>query len=329
MDIISELEKMDIHVDFVEDKVYKGDPYYLRASKSDMAEGGEIAFFIEAKDRWVALLNRLEYQKSYDYLLVIDGLSFHPYLVEELKKRNRGIRVVNYLYDSTYSLYKFHNNFQYFDFVASFDKKDCKTYNISFLPIYWKNVSSVEDKGIDVFGLGGYNKVRLNLYKTIEEISKRCGMTSYLKLYSPQFKHFLIYSIGYIVKKIIGEKTHIPPLDYLSRMAIHTIMPADEYVRMVSSAKIVVDSVAFEQDGMTARFMWALGLGKKIITNNTNIKSYDCYTKEQVYVVDDVEKIDRQELLCFMKSPYNQPENIKCILKKWRLDNWIKYLLNV
>jgi len=329
-DIICQLQQMDIEADYIEDVVENGDTFYIRGknySKKD-CDGNALVNSGKAK-KWKQILESTIYNKIYDYLLVVDGMSVHPFLFEELKRRNPSIWMVNYLFDSTYSLYEFQHYFKYYNKVFSFDKKDCSKYQLVFLPIYWKQIETNQTKGFDLFGFGGYSKTRLNLYKQIGRLSETLHLNSYLKVYVRPINNMFLYSIKYLIKRILRKTTHISPCDYYDTNVSHTPIPLDEFQSLTNSSSIIVDTVNFEQDGMTARFMWALGMGKKIITNNINIRSYDCYTKEQVYVIDDVEIIDWQELTYFIKNPYTQPEYIVNILKKWRLDNWIKILLYV
>ena len=43
--------------------------------------------------------------------------------------------------------------------------------------------------------------------------------------------------------------------------------------------------------------MWALGIGRKIITTNSSVVSYDFYDHNQIYIVDDVNKLSFNEMV--------------------------------
>lgn len=330
-DIIRQLLQMDIDADYIEDIVESGDPFYVRGRGGGKTEDcNTIEVKCRKANKWKQILDSADYNKTYDYLLVVDGMSVHQYLFDELKKRNPNIWMANYLFDSTYSLYEFHHYFKYYDKVFSFDKKDCGKYQLDFLPIYWKQVEMNRTQGFDLFGFGGYSKVRLNLYKQIGKLASTLGLSYYLKVYVPPIHNMLLYSIKYLLKRLLRKTTHIPPCDYYDANVSHTPIPLAEFQSLTYSSNIIVDTVNFEQDGMTARFMWALGMGKKIITNNVNIKEYDCYTPEQIFVIGKNEnEVAGDELVKFIQSEYSMPNNIYSMILPWRLDNWLKTILKI
>lgn len=75
--------------------------------------------------------------------------------------------------------------------------------------------------------------------------------------------------------------------------------------------------------------MWALGLGKKIITTNEAVRNYDFYTKDQILVLED-KYYTKDELLIikrFIEHDYNEDSKIRDNIDKLRIDNWLNTIM--
>lgn len=325
-DIISQLEAMGMVVDFIEDKGELKDPDYIRNRKNvQEREVGRDDYNAWNQKRWNEILTSEPYNKKYDCLFVVDGMSVSQLLFDELRKRNPDIWCANYLYDSTASLYRFQKYFGNYNIVASFDKRDCKQYGLTFLPIYWTKSEQMEED-IDFFGVGAFSMPRYNLFKTIAVYAKRKQRPFFIKLYQHKFSNYPLFLLKSFAKFLLRDRVSITPRIYNSDLVTHDSIPATDFRRLIARSKVIIDSVNFDQDGMTARFMWAWGLGKKIITTNKNITSYEQYNPSQIFVVDE-DRIDEQSLKAFVEQSYNQTLEVQNELNKWRIDNWISTLL--
>lgn len=332
-DIITQLNKWGMHVDFIEDYGDHNDPDFIRVTRSKFTDNkyGRSQYNKRNLRKWQELLSKSPYDKRYDYLLVIDGMSIHTFLFEELRKRNPNLWATNYLFDSCTSLYRFERKFKYFNRVASFDKADCKRFNLSFLPIYWVLPDKNLKKKYDIFAFGGFGRERFNVFKYIDEVSNQLGLRSYIKLYTPTARNYKSFAIKSKLKHLFGyNKRSITTSEYNSNLITHQGIPASEFQKIIFQSDCIVDTLNYEQDGMTARFMWALGAKKKIITNNVHFKGYDCYDPNQVYILEkgsfdnhlaDLEKFIRRKYEC-------DEAKFRSILP-WRIDNWLMYLLNI
>ena len=331
-DIINQLNKWSIDVDYIEDKVSNYDPKYLRSNRNLIFRNriGRKIYSSIQKNKWRQLLQQEPYNKKYDYLLVINGQSVHPFLIEELRNRNDKLYASNFLFDTCVSLYEFQYNFPYFDRVASFDRHESAQFNLSFLPIYWQEESGGAEFEYDLFCFGGYGPQRLAFYQQIEEIAKHENLKAFIKLYSPVISHYRIYKIKHLIRKLLRIRTYMPPEHYELGIITHRRIPANEFRKMVCSSSIIVDDVKQEQDGMTARFMWALGAGRKIVTTNANILGYDCYSPEQVYVVKEEKVlINDKDFRAFIRKDFKMTPEMCNKIMPWRLDNWLSFLLNL
>lgn len=328
-DIIVQLGLFGVDADYIEDRGNPKDPDYIRYNIDvEKRENGRSKYDIDNAEKWKSLLESEQYNKTYDYLLVIDGMSINSSIFSILKSRNNAIYCVNYLYDSTLSLYRFQKNFKYFDRVFSFDKRDCATYNLTLLPIYWVDTDTSTQE-YKFFGMGTYSRERYNLYKSISDYSQKRGMNSYIKIFQRKVKNYGLFVLRYIVKYLKGDRNYISPQIYNSNIVTHNCLSSSEFRDILNKSEIIIDSVNFEQDGLTARCMWALGLGKKIITNNENIINYPFYDNNQVLVLDKQENVSDKTLDEFLDRKFIISESISEPLINLRIDNWLKTMLNI
>ena len=61
----------------------------------------------------------------------------------------------------------------------------------------------------------------------------------------------------------------------------------DQCLDILKKSKAVIDCPIPNQNGLTMRTFEALALNTKLITTNKNIKEYEFYTENNIYVVDD------------------------------------------
>ena len=330
-DIMGELEKQGYEVDFIADKSFQEDPYKVWGKKTNKCflRTQRENFFRRKDIYWEAILETPQYNHNYDYLFVVDGQSVSPMLFSTVKDRNPKVKCINYLFDTTKGVYEFNRNFQYFDKIFTFDFGESKKYNVEFLPIYWVETDTVKEYEFDLFGLGQYSKPRYELFEFLDNISKREGLKSYIKLQLDARKNFRQYKIKYAIRRMLGLANKIiPPQAFLSELCTNTKIPPIEFRQYICKSMCVIDTSPSHQDGLTARFMWALGAGRKIITTNKLVKEYDFYSPKQIYVVDSIADLnnDCQKLISFIKAEYSMPNDIKEIISKYRIDNWIGHL---
>ncbi len=329
LDVIAELERQNYEVDYYEYKSYKNDPHNLKGHRKYGRMFTPVAPFEKMiKNVWERVLNTPPYNKTYDYLFVIDGDSLHPILFSTLKTRNPQIKMINYLFDSTRGNYEFDVHFKFFDKVATFDIADSKRHGIDLLPIYWIQEKGVGTQELDFFGLGAYIPDRFNLFSVLDEYSNKHNLNSFIKIFSPVILNEQKHKWKRRIIELISAKSYMIPLNhYHSKIVTHESMSTSTYRQNILNSKIVLDSNAPEQDGLTARFMWALGAERKIITTNKAIKQYDFYTPEQIFVVEDISSLlNNCHLDNFVHSKYLMPEEIRLKILEFRIDHWIRRL---
>lgn len=268
----------------------------------------------------------------FDYLIVIDGQGVNETLFCELKKRNPAIHIVNYLYDTTYGMYHFEELFHFYHRVFTFDNKDASKYQIQLLPIYWQ-VSNIDDNTsthYNIFGLGAYSSSRYRLYSQIKTLADEMGLRSFVKLVAPPVKHELLQKVKITIKKLLDRKDYIPLNLYKTNLVSSIPISTDEFRHYIQISDVILDTKVLDQAGLTARFMWALGAGKKIITTNAAVMDYDFYNTSQILVLEDCifTEEDKQAVRDFICTEYVHTKDRQLLIERYRLDNWLRTVMS-
>lgn len=327
-DIIGELELQGNKVDYIETKDFKEDPYNRRGYKKfrKLLLVSEARFNKFNKKRWEEILKNPKYQATYDILFVIDGQSIHPVIFSILKRRNPTLKSFNYLFDTTTGVYQFNHNFHLFNKVYTFDLAESRRYHINHLPIYWVNNSDFENRKVryKLFGLGRYNKSRYDLFKYLNDAVGGIDGESYIKLQVIK-KNLLKNKIKEFLSQWLGlSPVDVPTSFYNDKLATNESFTPSEFREMIYCSDTIIDTSAPHQDGLTARFMWALGAEKKIITSNPMVKEYDFFTKDQIFVIEDIESVDKEALMEFVLKEYRMDSTLRNVIIKYQISNWLK-----
>ena len=329
-DIIEGFNLLGYNVDYIKELSSPKDPYNQRGYK-----GFKRLLLVKEKkylkcvdDYWKKVLQESPYNKRYDILFVLDGQSISPIIFSELRSRNKKIQCINYLFDTNQFVYRIDKSFKYFDRVYTFDITESKKYNIYHLPIYWKRESAGINKN-DIFAFGGYTFKRFCLFESIHRIAKDLGLSSFIKIYTnPIIKRSGIKaSIDRIYNVITKAEASVPLFLIDSEFNTNLRLSPLEFRKKISESRIIIDTAVEQQDGLTARFMWALGAEKKIITNNIHVKEYPFYTRNQVYIIDDIEGIDEMGLRDFITKEFTMEETVREAIRLYRIDNWLNYMI--
>lgn len=325
-DIHRQLEEMGYEVCFIPENSFPEDSYRVKGRKKEVSSSAEESM---KSEYW---RQHIDYENKYfDYLIVVDGQGINDVLFKTLKSVNPDIYCVNYLYDTTHSVYHFDKNFGYFDRVFTFDRQESEKYGIELLPIYWTptNSNKLEQK-YDVFGFGSYSKSRYRLYRFIDEIANQLGKRAYIKVYHNQIKRKWLHLANNLVRKILRRPALISLSEYKSDLISNQLLSTNDFRNFIESSDVIIDSKVLDQDGLTARFMWALGAEKKIITTNSVARYYPFFTENQILVLDENKSLHRQEKLVrdFLSSDFEMDDKCRETIKRFRIDNWINVLLS-
>ena len=153
--------------------------------------------------------------------------------------------------------------------VWSFDRNDCKKYNLSYNPqFYFRELDFTNDivrnfdYKSDVFFVGKDKKRLIKLQEIDTELQKYKIRTKFIvvgdrkETYTLEQKNYLSASISYA-----------------------------ECIEYVKNTKCILDIVQKGQKGMTLRIVEAMFFNKKLITNNEDILDMDFYNPQNIYII--------------------------------------------
>ena len=99
-------------------------------------------------------------------------------------------------------------------------------------------------------------------------------------------------------------------------------MPFEKLYAIYSDSRCIMDVENKEQHGLTMRSIEILGLRRKFITTNNDIKNYDFYNENNIFVLDREHPIVD---FSFFEKPYEILD--ESIYQKYSLNNWILEVL--
>lgn len=233
-----------------------------------------------------------------DVILTIKGDFIDPKSVLQLKKYcTKSIAFFN---DNTIRCPKIIRVIPYFDEVFSFEKADCKKYNLKFATNWIYNFNSIKDTDFDfqVFNISSKDR-RLPVFSRIaKELNSR----------NINYK-ILIYD-----KKYNNKNSNI---EYINKH-----LPLSEVNKYINKTQVLLDVQRTGQEGLSFRVLESIGLHKKLITTNSDIVNYDFYNANNILVID--ENIPFIPVSFFETNYYDLPKEI---FEKYTLIGWLDIIL--
>lgn len=258
-------------------------------------------------------------KNTYNVVLLISGqsLSFSEDMIRQIKEIQSKARFVLYQWDSLKNFPFIKNVQKYFDKCYSFDRNDTeKNPNLIFLPLFFSNQYEkigMEKKKEIIYDFCFIGTAHPKKYRFIKMMSNQLK-----KVYQRQYIYFFYPSrIVFFYRKLFNyelKNAHYREFNY-------TPLNEKEMYELISKSMCILDSAQEGQTGLTIRVLEALGAKKKLITTNSDIKKYDFYREENIYVYNGVFDFNSP----FFTKPYREVE--KGIYEKYSLRNWLKEVL--
>ena len=283
------------------------------------------------KKYWVDKLNDSLFNQYYDLLFVIQGVTFHPCVTECMRKYNRLLKTVLYIWDSNYS-YDFFRNVGYFDKVYSFDFRDVQLFGhakVGFLPFFWSKDLLKYDKTknkYDLCSIGTSHHGRFGIFKKVIADAKIKNRSCYIKLIAriPQ-KLTLKQRFDFFVAQVFQDSDKIEYYDFIKGKQKYDFVDAlpyemEDIARITAETKAVLDTDNPFQCGTTPRLIWALAQNKHVYTTNQQISKLPFYNKEYIHIIDREKPIIDYSLL---DKQINSRDSVIYL----RIDNWLKFFL--
>jgi hypothetical protein len=243
-------------------------------------------------------INNIISDQTFDIILVIrpDLLSIKT--LEELKSRTKYFKT--YFFDGVNRFKRKLQRAPLFDEIFSFEPEDCKEFGFQFITnfIYEEKPeqSIFEPIKYSVFTISSYNKKRFETLLKVAELLKEQNQAHKIIVMNNKIEsHNLI--------EIIKEPITL-----------------DETKLLLKQSNCMLDIAPIQKHkGLTFRVFEAMGLHKKIITNNPDIANYDFYNPQNILIINE-NNIDIPN--SFLSSEYQPvPDEI---YQKYTIQTWVK-----
>lgn len=252
-------------------------------------------------------------KEKYDYIFFINAETILPEILKKFKKKYSNSEFILYMWDSIKNKPKTKGLLKYFDKIYSFDKEDTFiNKKIKFLPLFYIKSYTPKKTEEFLYDISFIGTIHCDRFKILHELKKEC-LSKNLKYY---FYLFFQNKNIILLKKIIDKNLkELSSKDIVTKKLTHK-----EIENIYSKSKTIIDIQNFNQSGLTMRtFEIALGLRKKLITTNQNIKEYDFYNENNILIIDRKSPFIQKE---FFDKEYEILD--EKIYKKYSLKKWIE-----
>ncbi|WP_313504078.1 lipopolysaccharide core biosynthesis protein rfaS [Kaistella carnis] len=255
----------------------------------------------KAVKKLTSTINALE---QFDYIVINrhDLLTKDQMLILKSKTKN----LLSLLWDSLEKIPQLENNIDLFNKVYSFDGVDAEQHGFVKINNFYFIKKAVNNLNtFKVSYLGTYDK-RIKQVIKFFTFFKEQEISSKAKIY-------IYHSELYKVKEVLPATVQF----------IHDIIPFSEAYKFYEDSKIILDLAHENQRGLSFRPYEAIGLKKKLITNNSEIMKYDFYDPQNIFVVDTGKEINIP--VEFFESDYKEVE--QSIADKYYIKNWVAKII--
>lgn len=249
--------------------------------------------------------NRLQ-NKTYDIAFFIRADMYSEKLIKKVRRQTK--KMVSYQWDGIDMYPRILDYYKYFDRKLVFDGNDIRKYpqyNLLPLSIYHYTENIFHDPAkeeIDLFYIGVGLDERIKLASNIENYSKKNGLKFKAILTIPEFRE--------------EKRTESVSLQ-------HQGISLEENESFTSKSKAVVDFKMNTHNGVAFRFFECLNQEQKFVSNNHNLKLYDFYHPDNIFITDFEDLTGLKE---FLQKPYHKID--RKIVEKYGIKNWLNYALD-
>lgn len=255
---------------------------------------------------------------SFDFIFILRGEAFSPLVIKKLMNSFPKAQLILYLWDSI----KNNNTLEiipFFNKVFTFDNIDAQKYsNLTFRPLFYlpeyKKVANNNHLSTNkIVFVGTVHSDRYFFIKKIE---------AYLKQYNfnTDFYFFFQSKLLYYKKRLIDKSFRGLTIKDFKFIPLGKF----DLLKKVSDSTVILDIQHPNQNGLTMRCIETLGAKKKLITTNKEIKNYDFFNENNIFIIERdyfsrTENVDK--LYSFIKKPYQDVD--PQIFNTYSIESWI------
>lgn len=254
--------------------------------------------------------------QQYELIVVQEMFSWNPlYVLRFLRTQNKTCKLFYWLRNTLFiekygtgitpqNIKNFLDAQEQLDFrILSFDREDCIKYGLQYAvqcvpQVNWDDIDLSDTTCEWDVSWVGKDKGRLD---TLLQIKRQCEDRN-LKT------NFQILPIK--------RKTYSPEV---KPMLLRRSIPYEDVLKIDAKSRAILDIVQNGQGGLTYRPLESINLRRKLITTFKNIRSYDFYQKENIFILGEDQITD---LPLFLRAPYKEiPEEI---LKNYTFEGMLR-----
>ncbi|MFV0248639.1 MAG: hypothetical protein ACK5H1_06740 [Tenacibaculum sp.] len=243
-----------------------------------------------------------------DYTLLIRADIYPIDVLNKLKKKSK--KLIAYQWDGLHRFPAIYTHIKLFDRFFVFDKTDFNYKKANLLPLtnfyfdYDKSTIPLEACENDIYFIGSL---------VHERMPQIINFINYVKNLDLKLDINIFYS-----NKCDRDKYAIKGVKYINKH-----MDYEDNIKFLKNSKIIVDFLNQTHRGLSFRTFEALCFDKKLITNNPEVKNYDFYNSNNIFIWNG-NNIDKLEE--FINLPYKKIDN--SIKLKYSFKNWLNYVLD-
>ncbi|MCF2674471.1 hypothetical protein [Fusobacterium varium] len=306
-EIKKELEQQGAEIDYFDERF--GNDFF---SKSIIRLNLKFFKTFLSNNYYLNILKKIN-NKNYDFIFFISPETITEKMLKKMKEKNKNSKFILYTWDSFLNKPSCKYLMKYFDKKYSFDKQDCKNTDIKFLPLFYLDKYNLKNENknfkYDISFVGTAHEDRFFIINKLKENLKNQKLNSYFYLYLQSKKI-------YYFRKIFDKRFKNAEIENFH----FDILNHKEIVKISNNSKIILDIQRDIQSGLTMRTIEiALGMRKKIVTTNKEIKEYDFYNENNILIIDRKKPFVQKE---FFDKEYEMVDEE--IYKKYSLKKWLE-----
>lgn len=303
--ILNRLREMGAIVDYFDER-----PANTFWTKSLIRINSKLLVF--TIDKYYQSISSYIYGKEYDYIFVVNIEAMPRHFLKMLKNQYPNTKFILYMWDSIMNKRKTISYIPFFDVVFSFDADDCKKNPyIKFRPLFYLNeyqsIISYNRFKYDLLFIGTAHSDRYSFLQKIQVQPDIRNKKCYFYLYLQDWKLFLWYK----VVNPIFRKAHMKDFRYIPLTKL-------ELINLIKQSRIIIDIQHPNQVGLTIRTIEMLGAGRKLITTNKLVETYDFYDPNNILIIDRDNPVIPEQFFYTDYIPVDQK-----IYEKYSLDGWL------
>lgn len=216
-------------------------------------------------------------RSSYDYVIVINGQTMSMKMLKFLRSSYSNAKFIYYIWDSFENKPYAVKHLKYYDKCMSFDPISCKSYGLTFRPLFFGPEFEIESKKEDIYDISFIGTAHSDRPAVLHRIDQNLGR-DIRKFW------YLYVKADWVLKyqKITNPGFKGPDDSLFSSKSI----PRDRLRDIFLTSSTIVDIEHDKQSGLTIRSFEVIGSRRKLITTNHDVKNYDFYHPDNIFVID-------------------------------------------